>query len=373
MANRTHKLVPPTGLVGLYPYKERPWTAQKLVSDVERRVLAAEQWLEDNQWAPMVDALYEDQELRQDLYLPADPMLHHHVTMTALEVGVHRLWGQDRVVLDVHPGMIPFLRASESDKFPPMVLKHLPYPNPLVFLGSPVNMTDSAGKPIRLLGWYVAGMTERHQYVDTTDDRAQAFHLTALSEVMSDDGKAVLDWDYCRVTLPVTGADATVGELIAAGLERFHWDPSIPGQTEDSQKQYMSDLLHVLIPHMLYLVAQNLEAKPQSFHSPAPPRRNKWDRKRGGGKVSRYLVGWQSGAVLASPEHWGEETVEPGGEKGPQGLRRSPRAHVRRAHFHTYRVGEGRRDRKVKWLAPIPINAGNTPEVGKTTQSVKVR
>jgi hypothetical protein len=30
--------------------------------------------------------------------------------------------------------------------------------------------------------------------------------------------------------------------------------------------------------------------------------------------------------------------------------------HVRRAHFHTYRVGPGRAGSVVKWLPPIPIN-----------------
>ena len=36
---------------------------------------------------------------------------------------------------------------------------------------------------------------------------------------------------------------------------------------------------------------------------------------------------------------------------------RSPVTHVRRAHWHTFRVGEGRKKIQVKWLAPVVVNA----------------
>jgi hypothetical protein len=370
MADRAKALVPPYALVGMYPYKEHPWTAQKLVSDLERRALAARQWLEDNDWDPLVDAVTEDGHAARGVFMPSDPTMAHHVRMTIQEVAVHKMWGKSRVVLDIHPGMIGHLRSSDSDKFPPLVLKHLTHLNPLIFLGEPVMLKDSAGKPIRLIGWYAAGMTGRQHYVDTQDERAEAFHLTAVSEVLSDNHKEVIDWDYCRITLPITGADATVGELIAQGMNRFAWDPTIMDQTENAQQQYMSGLLHVMVPHMLYLVSQNLESKPKPFTAPAPPRRNKWDRKQGGGKVDRYLVGYHSGPVLASLEGWEGDEVEPRGPKGEQGSRKSPRPHWRRAHFHTYRYGPGRTERKVKWLGPMPINADGS--VADTT-IVKVK
>lgn len=39
------------------------------------------------------------------------------------------------------------------------------------------------------------------------------------------------------------------------------------------------------------------------------------------------------------------------------GHHRSPVTHVRRAHWHTFRVGEGRKKMRVKWLAPVVVNA----------------
>lgn len=38
------------------------------------------------------------------------------------------------------------------------------------------------------------------------------------------------------------------------------------------------------------------------------------------------------------------------------GHHRSPAAHIRRAHWHTFRIGEGRKKTRVKWLAPMLIN-----------------
>ncbi|KAB2839872.1 MAG: hypothetical protein F9K47_14970 [Burkholderiales bacterium] len=54
-------------------------------------------------------------------------------------------------------------------------------------------------------------------------------------------------------------------------------------------------------------------------------------------------------------------------ETGQQALdpntgRARPRAHVRRAHWHTFLAGAARSERRLKWLPPIPVNlAGDDP------------
>lgn len=374
-------LIPPYAMIGMFPYETHLWSASKIITDLEQRTQGARQWLEDNQWIDLVDAFEAGKVLEQGVYLPDDPIMQHHAQMTVQEVAAHSVWNRNRVVFEIHPGLTKHLRTSDSDKFPPMVLQHLTHPNPFVYLGEPVPLNDSAGKPLRLLGWYVAGMTAGHQYVDTMDERARHFHLTTISEVMSEDGSAVVDWDYCRVTIPITGEDATLAELIEQGLDRFHWDPMVADQSESGQRRYISELLHILVPHLLYLVSQNLETKPKPFRAPPLPKKNKWDRNKGGGPVARQMIGWESGPVLASVARWGDEEVTPRESRGVPGSRRPGRAHVRRAHFHTYWAGKGTKtmtdaermqhgEKRVKWLAPITVNAGASP-AGTTT--VKVR
>jgi Type IV secretion-system coupling protein DNA-binding domain len=41
------------------------------------------------------------------------------------------------------------------------------------------------------------------------------------------------------------------------------------------------------------------------------------------------------------------------------GTHASPRAHVRRAHWHTFTRGVGRAERFIKWLPPISVNVGD--------------
>ena len=38
------------------------------------------------------------------------------------------------------------------------------------------------------------------------------------------------------------------------------------------------------------------------------------------------------------------------------GTGQSPRPHIRKAHWHIYRIGPGRKETKVLWLAPIEVN-----------------
>jgi hypothetical protein len=353
-----------------YPYKAHPWNAQAFLAELDRRYYAMEPWLEACHWRPVAAALMDPAARMPDHPWSQSPVINHHLQMAAQECAAHDVWNRHRVLFEIHPGLTEHLRTSDSDKFPPLVLANLPYPNPIIFLGKPVDLRDPSDKPIRLVGWYVTGKNGHGRYVDTSDPSAQSFHITALCEVLSDDLQTTTDWDYTRITLPVTGEDATVGELIASLMKNFRWDPTINNQQDRLRSEFMSTLLHVIVPHMLYLVSQTLESKPQPVTVPPVPRVNKWDRKQGGGKAARQLVGFTSGPSLAALTRWGDEEVQPGTPKGPQGTHRSPVAHVRRAHFHTYRTGPGRTERVVKWLAPIPINAGGSPQ---GTQAVKVR
>ena len=46
------------------------------------------------------------------------------------------------------------------------------------------------------------------------------------------------------------------------------------------------------------------------------------------------------------------------------------RAHVRRGHWHTYRVGKGRRERRIKWLAPMVVG-GATENLATAVRNVE--
>ncbi|WP_447973921.1 AcrVA2 family anti-CRISPR protein [Nitrospira sp. Kam-Ns4a] len=79
-------------------------------------------------------------------------------------------------------------------------------------------------------------------------------------------------------------------------------------------------------------------------------------------------VGVRLGAALRRAM---EEAGAEGDAGGTAGERARPRGHIRRAHWHTYRVGTGRRDVRLKWLPPIPVNLAWGEELPATIRPVR--
>lgn len=68
-------------------------------------------------------------------------------------------------------------------------------------------------------------------------------------------------------------------------------------------------------------------------------------------------VGVRIGAALRSA---GLHANGPEGANPGTAGRSSPRPHIRRAHWHTFLAGQGRCERRIRWLPPIPVNVANT-------------
>ena len=62
------------------------------------------------------------------------------------------------------------------------------------------------------------------------------------------------------------------------------------------------------------------------------------------------------------------------GSGGPSGTHASPRPHVRRAHWHSYWVGQKdqpeARSVVLKWLPPIPVNVQDAGDLTTTVRDV---
>ena len=111
----------------------------------------------------------------------------------------------------------------------------------------------------------------------------------------------------------------------------------------------IKDLITPFVSLVLYLCSINAEfsgipekPKPKKtkkgYRLFAPPQPRTWD------------VGIRLGASLraAKTEYVESKDIE-------EGQRRPPRPHIRRAHWHLYWTGEGRKNPVVKWLPPTPI------------------
>lgn len=111
-----------------------------------------------------------------------------------------------------------------------------------------------------------------------------------------------------------------------------------------------------LVSLVLYLCSTGAEIRDHkgSEHTPARPEavnRRGETRWMAAPAPTTWEVGYRIGAELRA-------ALERERASG-KGMHASPRAHVRRAHWHTYRIGPGREQLDLRWLSPILVGTGD--------------
>ena len=122
-----------------------------------------------------------------------------------------------------------------------------------------------------------------------------------------------------------------------------------------------------LVSLTLYLCAQAADLQEAQGQARRPTRPQPTKTKHGPrlfppAQPTTWTVAYRLGAALRRAQQAAQErqaaTEESAADESP---RQPPRAHIRRAHWHTYWVGEGSRKDpskaqvRVRWLPPIPV------------------
>lgn len=157
--------------------------------------------------------------------------------------------------------------------------------------------------------------------------------------------------DYYLQPLPIHLGGGIEAGIEAASIEaqRQAWRFKSP-ETANDLRRIKGDLeLTPLISLLLYICSTNAEIGGESRRPerPRPKKTKKGWRLFPADKPTSWDVGIRIGAALRR----GYESTGSG-----DGTHASPRPHIRRAHWHTYRVGPGREQSQLKWLPPIPVN-----------------
>lgn len=151
--------------------------------------------------------------------------------------------------------------------------------------------------------------------------------------------------------------DASVAAMVAESRRQMvrigqtHREATVPGGVVDELAASVTPLLNLV----LYLCSEAADFGGERPMIPKPVRTKRGWRLFPPDKPRVWEIGARIGAALRSA-HLAEQT---GRAQEAMDGRQSPRPHVRRAHWHTYRVGAGRTDTTLKWLPPIPINIDN--------------
>jgi hypothetical protein len=118
---------------------------------------------------------------------------------------------------------------------------------------------------------------------------------------------------------------------------------------------------------LLYLCSDepDMEGRPIK---PSPKRTKLGWRIFAAEKPRTWNVGERLGVALRrayAQRDAGEREVD------PRTGHARPRAHIRRAHWHTFLTGEGRVHRRLRWLTPIPINVHDVKDLPATVRRVQ--
>jgi len=183
--------------------------------------------------------------------------------------------------------------------------------------------------------------------------------------------RLLLDSENALTPIPVHIGQWPLSEAISRALDisRLNAASLFIPNFEDS-KSCISDTVGPLVSLLLYLCADDAEigdgAKRPS--KPSPKRTKQGLRLFPAEKTVQWDVGVRIGAALRH-SYQNIETHQNNGIDGTERIR--PRAHIRRAHWHTFLSGIGRSDRKLKWLPPIPVNVEDVDLMPSTIRLIK--
>jgi hypothetical protein len=282
------------------------------------------------------------------------------------------LWEKHRQTYEPHPAMTAELVKLKADvTIPAGVFHRLIHPNPwFLFTDDAPTVIHADGRQGRLMGAIVTGaLSPRYRndgsrgipadmpqggaiLMDTHDEDANALHALVFSEVWTEDGTAIEQYDMCHLTIPTVGT-FTLEELVDQVVDSgFAWTADLKAKApQDRQRAYLKTCARAAVAHLLYASSRTveIETKPRAIRPPVK-------RKPGEPKMPKsprvMRMGWVTGTAIA------DRTRRPAAGHPASGTGKSRRPHIRGAHLHLYRVGPGRQEVELKWLDPIPVNAG---------------
>lgn len=285
-------------------------------------------------------------------------------------------WQRTRVVYAVDPSTANAVEETDWSEtaIPGQALRRLPYPNPLVVLPEPVVLPRADGLFEQYAAFGVFGVRPDMRRCSSHDSQASALCLYFFGNMLDRlDGKPlevlvpsftgemrrVIAAVGFRVVTPLTDATMEQRQELAAH-EMLQSGPSAHEgfATREAAVDGIAGLTRRGLSLLVYISAANADVR----RTRVPKER--LGKRRAGNDTSAphvYAAGFRVGSELRAAA----ELSSP----GPRGAGRGGvQAHVRRAHLHTYRVGQGRRDTVVHWLPPTLV--GGKPSIG-TVQVVR--
>ncbi len=121
-----------------------------------------------------------------------------------------------------------------------------------------------------------------------------------------------------------------------------------------------------LLSLLLYLCSEAADyGKGPRPQNPHPVKTAKGPRLFPSQRPRVWEVGARLGAALRRAYAEASEKADAAADRA------HPRPHIRRAHWHAYRVGPGRQEVRLHWLPPIPVNVEDFSDLPTVVRPVE--
>lgn len=185
----------------------------------------------------------------------------------------------------------------------------------------------------------------------------------------SEELRLLLDGDAALASLPIHLGPWSLMEAVTRAVNEMQravvtLGAVMPSDTAAQMRVTAEPLLSLL----LYLCADEADFGAARPAHPRPKRTKLGWRLFPADKPLAWDIGVRLGAALRRAYRQ-PETDPP--EVDPATGRLRPRAHIRRAHWHRFRVGEGRAQLRLRWLPPIAVNLEEAGALPASVRSVE--
>ena len=141
----------------------------------------------------------------------------------------------------------------------------------------------------------------------------------------------------------------------AAGTEYagMVFDYRLPISVEENIEKYgETEQIRQFSRHVLQFAAYLASYEPDVIENPVQKKFYKASSKPKVSSVRKWDVGVRYRKLKAVHRQTTKDGLAPGRHHA------SPRPHVRKGHWHTYKVGQGRKETRLKWLPPVMVGKG---------------
>jgi hypothetical protein len=276
-------------------------------------------------------------------------------------LGALAAWRVGQGIYRFDPDLFESIIDTPINQLPVDVLFHLP--EWCVYIETPNLLWFSH----KLAGFFV------HLEWDVKSERPELRLLLDIDEEEHEDsvrrnlGEASTQYNNL-VALPIHLTTPTLDLAIEAMIEEAKKQGMVEPSAPDLSKE-LARSLEPVINLTLYLCTANADfGVGERPTYPRPTKTKKGWRLFPPDRPRTWAIGVRIGSALreAKLARQADQRANPLTETG----RSRPGPHIRRSHWHTYRVGEGRTESILKWLPPIPINVDNPDALPVSLHSV---